>query len=88
MAENIVTVDPRYSKYNSKEMEAVFDKVHNADAEPTEESENMISSGAVAVALDGYVAKEDLKEASEEDVREIVQNWTPDAEPEEEKPGE
>lgn len=48
---NEVIVDPRYSKYNSKEMEAVFDKVHNADAEPTAESENMISSGAVAAAL-------------------------------------
>lgn len=48
---NEVIVDPRYSKYNSKEMEAVFDKVHNADAEPTAESENMISSGAVDAAL-------------------------------------
>lgn len=48
---NEVIVDPRYSKYNSKDMEAVFDKVHNADAEPTAESGNMISSGAVAAAL-------------------------------------
>lgn len=85
---NEVTVDSRYMTYNKDEIQGLLDKVHNADAEPTAESENMISSGAVAAALENYVAKEGLKEASEEDVRGIVQNWTPDTEPEEEEPGE
>lgn len=90
---NNVTVDPRYMKYRTKdEVEALLDKVNNADAEPTAESGNMISSGAVHEALDNYVAKEDLKVASEEDVRGIVKNWSPDQEPEpepeEEKAGE
>lgn len=85
---NEVTVDGRYMTYNKDEVQALLDKVHNADAEPTAESGNMISSGAVAAALENYVAKEDLKEASEEDVRGIVQNWAPDAEPEEEESGE
>lgn len=88
---NNVTVDPRYMKYRTKdEVETLLDKVNNADAEPTAESGNMISSGAVHEALGGYVAKEDLKVASEEDVRGIVKNWSPDQEPEpeEEEAGE
>jgi len=80
---NNVTVDPRYMKYRTKdEVEALLDKVNNADAEPTAESGNMISSGAVHEALGSYVAKENLKMASEEGVRGIVKNWSPDAEPE------
>lgn len=80
--ENEVNVDPRYSKYSTQQIEDVLDKVHNADAEPTAESGNMISSGAVHEALDSYVAKDDLKMASEEEVRGIVKNWSPDQEPE------
>ena len=98
---NEVTVDPRYSKYDTEEIEAVFDKVHNADAEPTAESGNMISSGAVAAALGNYSTTEEMNtaladkqdamnEASEEEIRDIVKNYNPDAEPEpeEEEPGE
>ena len=96
---NEVIVDPRYMTYNKDEVQALLDKVNNADAEPTEESENMISSGAVAEALGNYSTTEEMNtalagkqdamdEASEEEVRNIVKNWTPDAEPEEEEPGE
>ena len=48
---NEVNVDPRYSKYSTQQIEDVLDKVHNADEQPTAESGNMISSGAVAAAL-------------------------------------
>ena len=59
MANDNVTVEGRYLKYNKAETEALLDKVNNQ------------------------------KEASEEEVRNIVKNWTPDAEPEEEEePGE
>jgi len=51
MADNNVTVDPRYMTYNKEEIQGLLDKVHNADAEPTAESTNMISSSAVAAAL-------------------------------------
>lgn len=79
---NEVNVDPRYSKYTTQQIEDVLDKVHNADEQPTAGSGNMISSGAVDAALDSYVAKKDLKMASEEEVRGIVKNWSPDQEPE------
>lgn len=85
---DVVTVDPRYLKYDKDDVERLLDKVNNADEEPTAESENMISSGAVHRALGNYASKEDLTEASEEEVRNIVKNWTPDAEPEEEEPDE
>lgn len=83
MADN-VTVDPRYMTYDKDDVQALLDKVNNADAEPTAESGNMISSGAVHEALGSYVAKEDLKMASEEEVRGIVKNWSPNQEPESE----
>ena len=79
---NEVNVESRYLSYDKADVETLLDKVNNADAEPTAESENMISSGAVHEALGSYVAKEDLKVASEEAVRGIVKNWSPDAEPE------
>ena len=97
---NEVIVDPRYMTYNKDEVQALLDKVNNADVEPTEESENMISSGAVAEALVKYATTENvteqlagkqdaMDEASEEEIRNIVKNWSPDAEPEEEEePGE
>ena len=80
-----VTIDPRYSKHNNQEIERILDSVATIDSEPTPDSDNPISSGAVAAAL-GHVA-ENLPEASEESVRDIVKNWTPDEEPEPE-PGE
>lgn len=82
MADNNVTVDPRYLSYNKDDVQRLLDKVNNADAEPTAESDNMISSGAVYEALDSYVAKKDLKMASEEEVRGIVKSWSPDQKPE------
>lgn len=100
---NEVNVDPRYSKYSSQQIEDVLDKVHNADEQPTAESGNMISSGAVAAALGNYNTKEEvtellsdkqdtMTEASEEEIRNIVRNWSPDQQPEpeeqEEEPGE
>lgn len=88
MADNNVIVDPRYMTYNKDEVQNLLDKVNNADAEPTAESENMISSGAVAEALGNYVAKEDLTEATEQEVRNIVKNWEPAPDPEEEEAGE
>ena len=81
-------------KYKTKdEVEALLDKVNNADAEPTAESENMISSGAVAAALGNYSTTEQMNEAlagkmpatdvaTEENVRSIVSDYNPDAEPE------
>jgi hypothetical protein len=85
---NEVTVDPRYLSYDKAEVEELLGKVDNADAEPTEDSTNMISSGAVHEALGNYVAKEDLNEAPEEEVRNIVKNWEPQVEPEPEPEGE
>ena len=96
---NKVTVSPRYMKYQtSAEVQALLEKVEYADAEPTAESANMISSGAVAEALGNYSTTEQMNdalagkqdkmdEASEESVRGIVKNWAPDAqhEPEEEE---
>lgn len=93
---NEVTVDPRYMTYDKDEVQGLLDKVNNADTEPTAESENMISSGAVAKALGNYATTESvtesladkqdaMDEASEEDIRDIVKNWTPDAEPESEE---
>lgn len=79
------TINPRYLTYNKDKVQALLDKVDNADAEPTAGSGNMISSGAVHEALGSYVAKEDLKVASEENVRDIVKNWNPDQEPEPEE---
>ena len=70
---NNVTVDSRYMKYKTKEeVEALLDKVNNADAEPTAESKNMISSGAVYEAMAGIASVGDK-------VGEV-----PDEEPEEE----
>lgn len=82
MADNNATISSRYLSYNKTEVQALLDKVHNADAEPTAESENMISSGAVHEALGNYATKDDLKVASEEEVRSIVKNWSPDQKPE------
>ena len=79
MADSNTTISSRYLSYNKTEVQALLDKVHNADAEPTAESGNMISSGAVHEALGNYASKKDLTEASEEEVRNIVKNWTPDA---------
>jgi hypothetical protein len=83
---NEVTIDPRYMTYDKDEVQALLDKVNNADAEPTAESGNMISSGAVHEALGNYNTKEEIEEkltqASEEAVRGIVKNYTPDADPE------
>lgn len=80
---NESTVESRYMRYNKADVESLLDKIENADAEPTEESENMISSGAVAAALAG---KQDaMDEATEENVRNIVKNWMsaePEPEPE------
>jgi len=88
MADNVKIISS-YLKYDTKDVEQLLDKVNDADAEPTAESENMISSGAVHEALGNYATKEDLKVASEEEVRGIVKNWAPEAEPEEEEePGE
>lgn len=84
-----VKIDPRYSKHSNQEIERILDSVATIDGEPTPDSPNPISSGAVATALD-HVA-ENLPESTEENVRNIVRNWTPDAEPEpesEEEPGE
>lgn len=91
--DNNVNIDPRYMKYDKADVEALLDKVNNADAEPTEESENMISSGAVAAALVNYSTTEQMNEAlagkmpatdiaTEESVRSIVSDYVdPDAEP-------
>jgi hypothetical protein len=92
MADN-VTIDPRYSKYTNKEIERVLDSVATIDDAPTEGSDNPVKSGAVASALAGYPTKDEItellegkqdvmEEASEEDVRSIVKDWTPDADPE------
>ena len=79
---NDVTIDPRYMTYDKDEVQALLDKVNNADAEPTPESGNMISSGAVAAALNGYATKGDVKESTEQNVRNIVKNWVADPAPE------
>ena len=90
---NRVNIDPRYSKYTNQQIESILDKVHDADAEPTAESGNMISSGAVAEALGNYSTTEQMNEAlagkmpatdiaTEESVRSIVSDYNPDEEPE------
>lgn len=85
---NEVTVDPRYLSYDKAEVEDLLGKVEHADAEPTAESGNMISSGAVHEALGNYNTKEEIDEmlttANEESIRNIVKNWEPAPEPEEE----
>jgi len=91
---NEVNVDPRYLSYSKDEAQALLDKVNNADAQPTAESANMISSGAVAAALGNYDTKEEIDEklttATEQNIRNIVKNYDPNAQPEqeEEDPGE
>lgn len=87
-----VTVDPRYLSYDKADVEELLGKVKNADAEPTAESKNMISSGAVAAALGNYSTTEQMNEAlagkmpatdiaTEESVRAIVSGYNPDAVP-------
>lgn len=82
MADNNVTVSSRYLSYNKAEVQGLLDKVNNADAEPTADSENMISSGAVAEALGNYNTKEEIADltavASEEEVRAIVKDYLTD----------
>lgn len=51
---NNVTVDPRYLSYDKADVETLLGKVEHADSTPTENSENMIKSGAVAAALNDY----------------------------------
>lgn len=53
---NGTTIDPRYLSYDKDDVQSLLDKVNNADAEPTAESENMISSGAVAAALENVAS--------------------------------
>ena len=46
------TVNNRYMKYETaEEVQALLEKVENADAQPTSQSDNMISSGAVYEAM-------------------------------------
>lgn len=78
--ENEVTVDPRYLSYNKADVETLLGKVDNADAEPTEGSTNMISSGAVAAALT------DMAEVGEK-VGDVPDE-NPEPEEQEEEPGE
>lgn len=78
--ENEVTVDPRYLSYNKAGVEVLLGKVDNADAEPTEGSTNMISSGAVAAALT------DMAEVGEK-VGDVPDE-NPEPEEQEEEPGE
>ena len=96
---NEVQIDPRYLSYDKAEVEDLLGKVEHADAEPTAESENMISSGAVASALGNYSTTEQMNAAlaskmdatdiaTEESVRSIVSNYNPDAEPEPEPESE
>ena len=50
-------VNPRYMKYQTAaQVQTLLEKVENADAEPTPESANMISSGAVSEALENFAA--------------------------------
>ena len=60
---NEVQIDPRYLSYDKADVEELLGKVDNADAEPTAESENMISSGAVHAALGGYPTKTEMNTA-------------------------
>lgn len=59
---NEVNIDPRYMKYDKEDVEALLEKVENADSAPTADSENMITSGAVKAALD---EKADYEENSD-----------------------
>ena len=60
---NNVNVDPRYLSYDKADVEALLSKVDNADSVPTAESENMISSGAVAASLGNYSTTEQMNTA-------------------------
>ncbi len=80
---NDVTIDLRYSKYTNKEIERILDSVETIDTEPTADSPNPVSSGAVAAAL---AEKQDVVTlASEQDVIDIVENFGHDTEPEPEE---
>lgn len=88
-----VIIKDKYIGYSSEQVKDLLGKVDHADAEPTAESENMISSGAVAAEFAKYTTTEELNEelagkmpatdiATEESVRSIVSNYNPDPEPE------
>lgn len=67
MADNNVTIDPRYSKHNNKEIEAILDSVAEFDDTPTVGSDKPVKSGGVAQAIGEAVqdrpTKEEVSEA-------------------------
>lgn len=90
MANNI---NPRYMTFSSKETDDLLKKVNNPDTTPTAESDELITSGAVAAALGNYSTTEQMNDAlagkmpvmgiaAEESVRSIVSDYNPDAVPE------
>ena len=92
---NETFVDPRFLAYDTQEVQELLGKVEHADSAPTADSENMITSGAVAAALAGVneTTEERLAEkmdvtptASEEDVRGIVANYRPASDSSEDEP--
>lgn len=44
-------IDPRYLSYDKDEVEDLLEKVENPDTSPTEDSDRLITSGAVFAAL-------------------------------------
>lgn len=44
-------INPRYSKYSNKEIEAILDSVAEFDDEPTEGSDRPVKSGGIAAKL-------------------------------------
>lgn len=80
---NDVTIDPRYSKYNNKDIERILDSVAEFDDQPTDGSDKPVKSSGVASAIQQAV--ENVPVSTEEAVRNIVKNYEPEPEPEPEE---
>jgi hypothetical protein len=80
---NDVTIDPRYSKYDNKDIERILDSVAVFDDKPTDGSDKPVKSSGVASAIQQAV--ENVPVSTEEAVRNIVKNYEPEPEPEPEE---
>lgn len=85
MADNNVTIDPRYSKHTNQEIERILDSVAEFDDAPTEDSDKPVKSSGIASAIQQAI--ESIPEADEESIRDIVRNWSSDEPEPEPEPG-
>ena len=78
MPDNKTNINPRYLTYNKDEVQALLSKVNHPDATPTAGSDELITSGGVAAAIETATTA-----AAEADVRAIVTGYSPEEEKEE-----